>query len=590
MSGVNDFLEHAELAFGAYADLSGPVSDQPSKLREAGFSSNQAGNFAENWQVVAQYDGKVEETYIDEFGEEHTFLNPTGLSATVFENDDGKRYLAIRGTESSFPELINDWATNIIDIGLLGTAEHQAQYAALSDKVQEWLDDGTLQSGFSVAGHSLGGFLATSLALEYEGDVADAYIYNAPGLTGVTGMLAQEAIANALMPGQPFTLPPADSIHNIVAARDPVSEVGLPVSQPITVQTESNANPVHNHGMGILTDALAVYDLFSRVDSGASMETLSTLLLTGASKATARLESAVSTLGRLFGEDYSPLASSRDSLYQHLAALRETVDARTGPALTLVLAADKSAEELEGLANSDMAWRYALTRGDAFAVTGDESLFDEHNANGELDLYDAATGEGQLTEDYLADRAAFLETRTTLAEGATPTGDERIEYHDLALGQQAFVQSAEAGASRRIVFGSDGADRLAQGGEAEDHLYGGDGNDLLEGAGGADRLEGGHGYDTYLAGADDTILDTDREGRVRFGDRILGGGRRQDDGSYISADGQIVYDWSTADSTLTVTGAKGSPPSILAVKHAARCVLCHTPENKDLTPPNRLLA
>ena len=96
---------------------------------------------------------------------EHTFLNPTGLSATVFENmTDGKRYLAIRGTESSD---LSDILTDVIDIGTLGTAEYQAQYAALSAKVGAWLDDGTLQSGFTVTGHSLGGFLATNLALDY---------------------------------------------------------------------------------------------------------------------------------------------------------------------------------------------------------------------------------------------------------------------------------------------------------------------------------------------------------------------------------------------------------------------------------------
>src|SRR5690606_5244476 len=106
-----------------------------------------ASNFASRWRVVDQYDGKLEWSYTDEFGQEHTILNPTGLSATVFESvEDGKRYLAIRGTETSFPALIHDFATDAIDILLLGTTKYQDQYEALSKQVRIWVDDNILPS------------------------------------------------------------------------------------------------------------------------------------------------------------------------------------------------------------------------------------------------------------------------------------------------------------------------------------------------------------------------------------------------------------------------------------------------------------
>lgn len=150
-------------------------------------SPNQARDFAENWRVLDQYEGRVEETYTDEFGQDQTFLNPTGLSVTAFENvNTGEQVVAIRGTTITD---INDIVTDAIDLIALGTSENQAQYAALSAKVQDWLDNGTLQSGFNVTGHSLGGFLATNLTFDYPTDIANTYIYYAPGLTGVLGDL-----------------------------------------------------------------------------------------------------------------------------------------------------------------------------------------------------------------------------------------------------------------------------------------------------------------------------------------------------------------------------------------------------------------
>lgn len=204
--------KYAELAQAAYANLTtGTMTDADLRSLQdnANMSLTQAQNFADNWRVVDQHNGMVEETYFDEFGQEHTFLNPTGLSVTLFEDRTGNQVVAVRGTQD-----LQDWATNIIDIGLLGTAEHQAQYEALSAQVQKWLADNILRSGFAVTGHSLGGFLATALALDLPTAVSEAYLFNAPGLTGVSGGLALESIANALMPGQPFTLPPAGGVDS----------------------------------------------------------------------------------------------------------------------------------------------------------------------------------------------------------------------------------------------------------------------------------------------------------------------------------------------------------------------------------------
>ncbi|WP_347888926.1 hypothetical protein ABHF54_05795 [Nitrosomonas europaea] len=112
------------------------------KLREAGFSTNQAREFASTYQVVDQ----------------HTDV--TGLSATVFaDHITGETFLAIRGTELTDP---GDLFAGL-SIAVFGSAVLQPQYASLKAQVAAWLNDETLSPTFTVTGHSLGGFLATGL-------------------------------------------------------------------------------------------------------------------------------------------------------------------------------------------------------------------------------------------------------------------------------------------------------------------------------------------------------------------------------------------------------------------------------------------
>jgi len=197
---ISEYFMQAELAQASYAGLTiGAISDAGlDALRDdAGMSIRQAKFFATNWTVIDQYDGMVEKTYVDEFGDTQIFLDSTGLSVTIFENKDGDQTLAIRGTEISD---INDIVSDAVNIAILGTTKYQAQYAALSTKVHEWLNSGVLKSGFSVTGHSLGGFLATGLTAEFGSSIKHTYLYNAPGVDGIMGPPAVEVLKALLVP------------------------------------------------------------------------------------------------------------------------------------------------------------------------------------------------------------------------------------------------------------------------------------------------------------------------------------------------------------------------------------------------------
>lgn len=192
-----------------------------------------------------------------------------------------------------------------------------------------------------------------------------------------------------------------------------------------------------------------------------------------------------------------------------------------------------------------MAYRYALVNGNDFAVTGFD--YSTINTAGEIDLYDPATQQGQLTANYLKERAAFVERKiyynlhdekydagdsqvlgynlgSPLNNGSNETTDaysnEDTLWDDRTTAIKIQRVSTVTADMRRVVFGSSASETDITGENAADALFGNVGDDTLTGNGGNDYLEGGQGFDTYLINAGDgydTILDSDGQGVVKFG-------------------------------------------------------------------------
>lgn len=262
MNNITNYFEQAELAFSAYFTLVLGMArnDYELALRDGGdgMSPFQASAFADKWSVVDQYTDSI-----------------TGVSATVFQEiTTGKRFLAIRGTND-----LNDLITDVVDIALLGTSAIQTQYTSLKAKVQTWLGDGTLPSSFTVSGHSLGGFLATALTTDFAANITQTYLYNAPGLDGVVGDVI-EAILNTFGITAPLGL--AD-VFNIKAnaGTSPIAGLGAQVAPAIDIHIEDQffsdvANPPlsYNHSQRVLTDALALYAAYARLDPTVSVDAI----------------------------------------------------------------------------------------------------------------------------------------------------------------------------------------------------------------------------------------------------------------------------------------------------------------------------
>lgn len=297
-----------------------------------------------------------------------------------------------------------------------------------------------------------------------------------------------------------------------------ISGLGYQLGTPIAIQTEAADNPLNNHSIVALTDALAIQSLYSQLSPGLSQEQLNILIdASGAGNATT-LEGALDALRILvFGPSTGQTqAGDRDALYANLYALQGNAAFTALPGATsLTLLTDMSSGGMTALAKTSdsqgLATRYALVALNPFVLTGpDYSAF---NANGALERYDSGTGTGALTDRYLTDRADFLERKIWFStqdkdpvdpsvafdSNNHPFQNESAYYEDVASGYR-IQQGGLFNNTRRYFFGGSGSDTYT-GGEVEDHLYGGAGADTLTGNGGNDYLEGGLGDDLLAGGA-----------------------------------------------------------------------------------------
>ncbi|MGH8598272.1 MAG: hypothetical protein ACREXT_16595, partial [Gammaproteobacteria bacterium] len=452
-------------------------------------------------------------------------------------------------------------------------------------------------------GHSLGGHLATVFARLFPGSVASISTYNGLGV----GRLLPDGILRPIEDtlGLGRTSFPANvsnyyAEHGINLATSDLFVAQLGTRIPV-FNEESFAVP--NHFIYKLTDALALCDVMGTIDGNLSLATATQILDAGAANAAASLETVLDALRRLYRVvDLTPTeigdeggnTVSRADFHAKLGALRTKVE--VGPTATLTsLVALTTPQLISGTQGADgIAYRYALKQLNPFVALGPNSLYDPHNANGELAVYDAASRTGTLTTEWIADRAMLLqaELQRNIQDNADiaripGAGDTATEYHHYRGGKEEifFAQPANPAPGvlkTEVVMFADDAGRKLIGSDyvLRDRLYGGGGTDYLEGKSGDDRLEGGKGLDIYnyngsltpqLIGAPvpkndgtDTIRDTDGKGVLRYvftdgsanprSTVIADASDKVNSVTWRSADGKFIYVKSGADLVVTING------------------------------------
>ena len=451
---------------------------------------------------------------------------------------------------------------------------------ALTSSLVSGVGPGIDPSQLTLSGHSLGGYLSQVYQRIFGS--AGVYTFNALGVTDPNAAFFDQVIQLLGLPPGSFSSGPGE---NLLVPGEPAQLIGTIQGNPqvpVFSETQTTAldpiNTIPAHRMPPLTDSLAVYDLFAKIDPtlnttdpAVGIGKITDILKVVSNKPTRSLEAALDSLKKLFKDPATPAPAptatdNREQYYSNLFDLQGRLPAGT---LTIDSLVTTSTTQLASLSQGSeaFAYRYALKELNPFAVVGDNTLYDRHNQTGELNLYDpASTVRAGMTTQYIADRAQMLvfantaNTNDANAFGSNQVTDQ-VRYTDFgkvtAGNGGDFVVFLPGGIAnfngpntRRVTFGGDSTDSLV-GRDNTDRLYGGGGTDILSGNGGNDYLEGGSGLDVYTynafsgllgSGNDgaDTILDTDGKGVLRYVSR---------DGVFASPQATVI-----ADASVRVSG------------------------------------
>jgi len=300
MTVESEIFDNAELSLAAYAELnigSTNTLQNISALQQGGdgMTQTQAEEFALRWpEVVDQY------------------TNPlSGLSVTVFRNGSEVN-IAIRGTQtSSVVDLFIDLYSDLI----LGIGQTPAQYTELKTFYENLKSSGTIQAtdNVTVSGHSLGGFLAQLLAVDFAGDFEHTYTYNAPGIGGV--------------PLDLFGIPDSTSTADITNIRGDgfsfIATVGTSLGSVVDIQIENSLFIPADHTIKKLTDSLLVFDTLYQLDSTLTVDMYNSIFSASSNVESDTLENIVSGLHDLFlGGALDIDTDDREGLYASMQAIK----------------------------------------------------------------------------------------------------------------------------------------------------------------------------------------------------------------------------------------------------------------------------
>ncbi|MBU0633261.1 hypothetical protein KKA17_11545, partial [bacterium] len=132
-------------------------------------------------------------------------------------------------------------------------------------------------------------------------------------------------------------------------------------------------------------------------------------------------------------------------------------------------------------------------------------------------LYDPISFNIQTAKNYLISNYA----QDVSIDGDVIVGvDNKDDILSKGVGVANINDTLQGTDKNDLMFGEKGDDMLI-GGKGSDVLYGGEGDDTLMGYDGygtidneSDILKGGNDFDTYIAGNNDIIIDSDGKGEI----------------------------------------------------------------------------
>lgn len=416
-----------------------------------------------------RYQSKMTDSMAEYFKQNFDFVDksiddPSGYDAVLFKSkDNGEFYLGNRGTQADLNESVETYldlaATDLGDIVADGVAWKQA--LAMEEFYQSILNKGLCVT-MNVSGHSLGGHLTFLFSLLNPEALTHAYTYNGAGIAADFSRwesdpdAARQEILNAIGLGDGSSsledeyqldqsavqfienafsdlLNPDwrnnvsdGSVTNYYVAENMnvVTNAGTTMGQRISVNADEPLD-TYGHGMGGLSNALLVAYVMSSIDDSLSMDAINRIVESQSANDQLDRNYAIANLGDLFGFDISQFrntdSDSAESSLQQVAfnvlgLVEDRADNQDFNAKIIDLTA-ASSSEIVSTAKQDNAngalMRYALLKLSSFALTnpvGTPPALNEVISGNRLNLslYNAQTGEGYLTGEWITDRASML--------------------------------------------------------------------------------------------------------------------------------------------------------------------------------------
>jgi hypothetical protein len=347
----------------------------------------------------------------------------SGFSGTVFQDKNTGGYtIAFRGTEFA-PGTYTDLLDLIADINLGWNGKAYLQLISLQTFINNLYtaDGANLSIGalFDVIGDSLGGYLAEAFVANKFSSVNQAVIFEAPGIAqsyliehGISESLWASKIQHVygdagleIITGNTWT-------GTAFAGSSMVTPQNI---QPIFIENRwspLNASFSLNHNLSLNNTSLAVYDLFWKIQPNLNINIITKILEASSNNPESSMENILNALQKIYVDPtkptpkpLSPIEKYNITIFNAIAELRTLIKPYSVESLT-----DQASQAIFTKAQENtsdgLAYRYALKELNPFVVIGAD--YSQHNTNGELDLYNPATGQGQLTQQWLTDRAKFL--------------------------------------------------------------------------------------------------------------------------------------------------------------------------------------
>ena len=536
---ISSFLGGAQTAHASYAELTNgmKLSDYLVALvhQDVGMSEAQAQLFA----GVDDNNNPIPGTGYEILDVQAN--TDSGFSATLFRHrGTGNITFAIRGSEIGLfePETVEDLLfagfgdiagdgiaiDQAIDMynyylrlnAIAGESVVQFAYNEVAQEVGSALFEvpqtgALVGAAFSIAGHSLGGHLATILSRLAPNAALEVHTFNAPGFDPIANAVPgsewlYEQLRDAEIANHGVSRIAGDfdvqKLNHGFVAGDLVNAIGnVPGSKTLFFSETENEGILDAHKIRDFADALAVYDVLGAIDDNldSKLGDVLEIFRAAASDKSASLESITATVGRLFpASGLSAITpGDRDGLYAAITALRGAIPPALAASIESLV--DKGAAELKANALGLTAYRYALREMNPFVITGSDAIYAPHNMSGELDL-------DNFSDQYLDDRASFLiaKIESGLADSSalqfSDFGNATFSDRESGLAISTSAAHNRQAAALRYTFGADSSESALDGTPAVDHIYGNDGDDLVSGLAGDDYLEGNRGSDTLYGG------------------------------------------------------------------------------------------